>query len=155
MKKLFVVIIGLMIVFFSCNKETGNLNPNSSQNMLTGSGNGPNVRTVPYVWKINSLVVNGTDMTAQLAGYSFDIRAPQLSTGIYTIVAVNGTNSFYGKWNRVTYGEVIIGFFSANDALNLLSGDWTLTNNQQSDITMQTSGKSLSFHTNGETWSGE
>jgi len=91
-------------------------------------------------------------MTAQLAGWSFDIQAPQLSTGSYTIVAVNGSTTIYGKWNRVTYGEVIINFPSDATALSLLNDDWTLTNNQQYDIAMQTSSKSLAFHTNGEIW---
>jgi hypothetical protein len=91
-------------------------------------------------------------MTGQLADYKFDIQAPQLMTGVYTIVAVSSTGTVYGKWNRVSYGEVIIGFPSTNDALSLLNGDWTLTNNQQYDIAMQTSSKSLAFHTNGDTW---
>ena len=155
MKKLFVLITSLTILFFSCKKETSNLNPTSSKNMMTGPGGGPNVKTVPYVWKINSFVVNGNDMTSQLADYRFDIQTPQLMTGVYSIVAVSSTGTFYGKWNRVSYGEVIINFanFSSDASVpGLLTDDWTLSNNQSYDIAMQTGTKSLSFHTNGETW---
>lgn len=151
MKKLFILIAGLITICFSCKKETSNLDPTSSQNMMPGSG-GPNVRTAFYVWRINSFIVNGNDLTTELADYKFDIQAPQLMTGVYTIVAVNSSNTYYGKWNRVSYGEVIINFPTNVPVLSQLNDDWTLTNNQQYDVAMQSSAKTLSFHANGETW---
>ena len=153
---LFILVGGITIISFSCKKESTNFDSTAQAYTSTGpsggSSGGPSIRTEAYIWTVNSLVVNGSDMTGQLANYRFDIQAPQLMTGVYTIVAVNGANSYYGKWNRVSYGEVIITFPSSTDALGLLNGDWTLTNNQQYDIAMQTSSKSLAFHTNGETW---
>ena len=153
---LFILVAGMTIISFSCKKES--TNPATNAQDLTSTGpsggptGGPSVRTVPYIWTVNSLMVNGSDMTAQLAGYRFDIQAPPLMTGSYTIVAVNGTATYYGKWNKVSYGEVIINFPSDVPGLNLLNDDWTLTNNQTYDISMQTSSKSLLFHTNGDTW---
>ena len=153
---LFILVGGITIISFSCRKESTNLDSTAQAYTSTGPSGGPsggpNVRTVPYIWTVNSLMVNGSDMTGQLADYRFDIQAPQLMTGIYTILAVSSTGTVYGKWNRVTYGEVIITFPSSTDVLSLLNGDWTLTNNQLYDITMQTSSKSLAFHTNGDTW---
>ena len=151
---LFILVGGITIISFSCKKESTNLDSTAQAYTSTGSGpsGGPNVRTVSNIWTVNSLTVNGNDMTGQLADYKFDIQAPQLMTGVYTIVAVGSTGTYYGKWNRVSYGEVIITFPSSTDALSLLNGDWTLTNNQQYDIAMQTSSKSLAFHTNGDTW---
>ena len=151
MKKLFILITGLTIICFSCKKETSNLSSTSSQNTMTGPG-GPNVRTAFYVWRINSFIVNGNDITTQLADYKFDIQAPQLMTGVYTIVAVNNSNTYYGKWNKVSYGEVIISFPANISVLSQLNDDWALTNNQQYDLAMQTSTKTLSFHTDGEIW---
>ena len=154
-KLLFLTAAGLTVVLFSCKKDTSAINNsntvNSSTNM-SGTTTSPGVKTVPYIWAINSFVVNGTDVSGQFANYRFDIQAPQLMTGNYTIVAVNGSTSYYGKWDRVSYSEVIISFSADGSDLSLLNGDWTLTNNQQYDIAMQTGTKSLSFHTNGETW---
>ena len=153
---LFILVGGMTILSFSCKKESSNLDSTAQANTGTGQAGGPsvgpNIRTVPYIWAVNSLVVNGSDMTSQLADYKFDIQASQTMTGVYTIVAISSTGSVNGKWNRVAYGEVIIAFPSTNDALSQLNGDWTLTNNQQYDIAMQTSSKSLAFHTNGDTW---
>lgn len=153
---LFILVGGMTIISFSCKKESTNLDSTAQAYTSTGPSGGPSggstVRTAAYIWAVNSLVVNGSDMTGQLADYKFDIQAPQLMTGVYTIVAVGSTGKVYGKWNRVTYGEVVITFPSDNDALTLLNGDWTLTTNQQYDIAMQTSSKSLAFHTNGDIW---
>jgi hypothetical protein len=153
---LFILVGGMTIISFSCKKESTNLDSNAQAYTTTGTSggqsSGSNVRTTSYIWSVNSLVVNGSDLTSQLSGYRFDIQAPRLMTGAYTIVAVGSSGTYYGKWDRVSYGEVIITFSSNNDALSLLNGDWTLTNNQEYDISMQTGSKSLSFHTNGETW---
>ena len=140
---------------FSCQKDKSGVNNAStiSGKSLTGNDISPTVKSVPYVWKINLFMLNGNDMTTQFADYKFDIRAPQLMTGDYIIAVVSGSNIYYGKWNRATYGEVIINFGSdVPSPLSLLNDTWTLTNNQQYDIAMQTSTKTMSFHTDGETW---
>ena len=153
---LFILVGGMTIISFSCKKESTNLDSSAQAYTSTGpsggSSGGSNVRTGNYIWSVNSLVVNGSDMTGQLANYRFDLQMAPLMTGVYTIVAVGSTGTVYGKWNRVDYGEVVITFPANNDALDLLNGDWTLTTNQQYDIAMQTSSKSLAFHTNGDTW---
>lgn len=153
---LFILVGGMTILTFSCKKESTNPASNAQDFISTGPTGGPtggpSVKTVAYIWTVNSLIVNGSDMTSQLSGYRFDIQAPPLMTGSYTIVAVGSAGTYYGKWNRVSYGEVIINFPPDVAGLNLLNDDWTLTNNQTYDIAMQTSSKSLAFHTTGETW---
>ena len=124
--------------------------------MGTGGGSGQTVRTISYVWKINSFVVNGSDLTSQFADYRFDIRAPQLMIEDGEIVAVNGSNTYRGTWKRVSYNEVVINFpnptLDGSFVLSQLNDDWTITNNVEHDIAMQTSAKMLSFHNNGEVW---
>ena len=153
MKKLFFLLAaGITIVTFSCKKESTELVSPAQEGATTGGG-GPAVRTIPYIWNINSFVVNGTDMTAQLAGYQFDIRAARLMIENGEIIAVNGTNTYRGKWNRVAYNEVAINFpLDAPAILSQLNDDWILTNNQEHDMAMQTNSKMLSFHNDGETW---
>ena len=156
MKKLLLLAIALLTIgIFSCQKDkniANNAARISPKSILTDNDNLPNIRTGFYVWTISSFVVNGNDMTTQLADYKFDIQAPPSMTGMYTIVAVNGSNTYYGKWYRISYGEVIINFPTNVPVLSQLNDDWALTNNQQHDLVMQTSTKTLSFHTDGEIW---
>ncbi len=153
MKKLLSLFVaGIILVTFSCKKES--MTPNStSQNSMTTGGGGTTVRTRPFIWSINSFIVSGNNMTAQLAGYKFDIRAAQLLVEDGEIVAVNGANTYHGKWHRVSFNEVVITFpVDASSPLSQLNDNWILTNNLEHDISMQTSTKTLSFHNDGETW---
>jgi hypothetical protein len=152
-KLLFLLAAGITIGTFSCKKEA--IQPNSTGQSDAGAagGGGPTTKTVPYIWKINSFVVNGTDMTAQFADYRFDIRAPQLMIENGIIVAVSGSGTYNGKWNRVAYNEVVITYpVDPSNILSQLNDDWILTNNLEHDIAMQTSSKKMSFHNDGETW---
>ena len=151
-KLLFILAAGITLVTFSCKKESSDLDSAPPKDTVTGGG-GATVRTIPYIWSINSFVANGNDMTAQLAGYQFDIRAARLMVENGEIIAVNGGISYRGKWNRVAYNEVIISFpVDAPSILSQLNDDWIITNNLEHDIAMQTSSKTLSFHNDGETW---
>ncbi|MEO6611661.1 MAG: hypothetical protein ABIT05_10185 [Chitinophagaceae bacterium] len=149
-KLLFLLATGLTLVTFSCKKEATQPNPGADNGMTTGGG-GTTTKTTAYIWKINSFVVSGNDMTAQFANYQFDIRAAQLLVEDGVIVAVAGSTTYYGKWHRVSFNEVIINFPDA--PLSPLNDDWIITNNLEHDIAMQTSSKTLSFHNDGQTWS--
>src|SRR5690242_588437 len=109
---LFILVGGMTIISFSCKKESTNLDSTAQSFTSTGSGGsgGPAVRSGFYIWTVNSLMVNGSDMTSQLADYKFDIQAAPLMTGDYTIIAVGSSGTYYGKWDRVAYDEVIINF---------------------------------------------
>lgn len=160
MKKLLLLtaIALLTISIFSCQKDKSITNSSAtvSGKSQTGSDNSPNIRTVPYIWTISSFVANGVDMTSQFANYKFDIRSAQLMIGNGEIIAVNGENTYSGNWNRLSYSEVVIKFpsYSVSDIfiLNQLNDDWTLTNNESYDLSLQTNAKTLSFHTDGQVW---
>jgi hypothetical protein len=158
MKKLLLltVIALLTIGIFSCQKDKSLVNNSAiiSGKSLMGNDISPNVRSVPYIWTISSFVANGVDMTSQFSNYKFDIRTAPLMIGSGEIIAVNGGNTYSGKWDRVTYGEVVIQFPLVSDVIILsqLSDDWTLTNNGSYDLSLQTNAKILSFHTDGQIW---
>jgi hypothetical protein len=154
-KLLFILVTGVSLLTFSCKKEAIQQNATAQGGMTTG-GSGPAVKTTPYVWKINSFVSGGMDMTAQFANFEFDIRAPQLMIADGEILAVSGGTTYHGKWHRVDYDEVVITFpVDPSSVLNQLNADWTLTNNLEHDIAMQSGSKMLSFHNDGETWPTE
>jgi hypothetical protein len=162
MKKLLSIGVALiMISLLSCQKDKGIVNNATTKATSTGvTDQTPNIKTVSFVWHINSFFSNGEDITSRFADYAFDIQAPQLMTGVYNIVAVLGGNRYIGDWEKASYNNVIIRFPDPSSlpqsdvllTLNLLNNVWTLKNNQIFDLGLQTNTMRLSFHTNGEIW---
>ena len=162
MKKLLSIGVVLITVgIFSCQKDkiiANNATTKASGSITTDQT--LNVRTVPYVWYINSFFVNGENITWRFADFTFDIQAPQLMTGTYNIVAVFGGNKYNGNWDKLSLDQVTIRFPDLSTSpqsdilyiLNYLNNVWVLKDNQTYDLSLRTNGMLLSFHTNGDTW---
>lgn len=86
LKPIFLFIIGISLLIYSCSSDDDNTNNSSTQNEIQS-----NVES--GTWRITSFIDSGTDETNHFTGYNFTFN----NSGVLN--ANNGTNNYDGTWS--------------------------------------------------------
>ncbi len=110
MKRIALLFILMTAFSFSCKKFIEQTYKNALLNIMTDGQ-----------WRMNSYTENGTDITTQWDGYTF-----QFYSNLNVDAMKNGVVISTGTWNASTTDTTFSANFplSANDTLRKLNGSW-------------------------------